>query len=469
MTGSSSNATSNATSTPTRTPVRAAVASFMGSAVEYYDFFVFGSAAALIFPHVFFPDGGSSSLVMSFATFAVAYVARPVGAVFVGHFGDRIGRQRVLLATLVMMGGSTFLIGCLPTFGAIGWAAPVLLVLCRVLQGLSAAGEQSGASSLTLEHAPEHQRAAFTSWTLTGTQGGQILAALIFIPVVNMPDHIKYSYGWRIPFWCSALVVVVAYFIRRGLHETPEFEEARSKGEIARLPVAVLLRDHWADVLRVILCATVAAVSTVFGNLAIAYGKEVGLRESITLWLVVVANAFALLTQPLFGRLADRIGRKPVFVYGALSSAVFMPFYLLSMGQSNELLIFALAVVTFSCGYAAANAVWPSFYGEMFSTRVRFSGMAIGTQIGFLMAGFAPTIVTALGGVEKGGWYVTAGFTAVIAVVASLSALTARETKDVPTAELGRKHPSVAAGRPVTLTPETGLARVTPPSLGRRG
>lgn len=445
MTGSSTD------TIPARTPVRAAIASFMGSAVEYYDFFVFGSAAALIFPHVFFPDDDASSLVMSFATFAFAYVARPVGAIFVGHFGDRIGRQRVLLATLVMMGGSTFLIGCLPSYDAVGWASPVLLVLCRLLQGLSAAGEQAGASSLTLEHAPERHRSYFTSWTLTGTQGGQILAALVFIPVVNLPDHIKYGVGWRIPFWCSALVVIVAYFIRRGLHETPEFEEAKAKHEIARLPVAVLLRDHWADVIRVILCATIAAVSTVFGNLAIAYGEEVGVRESITLWLVVVANVVALLTQPLFGRLADRIGRKPVFIYGALSSAAFMPFYLLSMRQDSELLIFALAVVTFSCGYAAANAVWPSFYGEMFNTRVRFSGMAIGTQIGFLMAGFAPTIVTGLGGVDRGGWPITAGFTAVIAVVAALAAATARETKEIPTAELGEKHSRHARHRPTAL------------------
>ena len=423
--------------TPARTPVRAAVASFMGSAVEYYDFFVFGSAAALIFPHVFFPDDDASALVMSFATFGFAYVARPVGAFFVGHFGDRIGRQKVLMFTLLLMGVSTFVIGCLPDFDTIGWAAPALLVLCRLLQGLSAAGEQAGASSLTLEHAPDDRRSFFTSWTLTGTQGGQILAALVFIPVVALPDDIKYSWGWRIPFWCSALVVVVAYFIRRGLHETPEFEAAKANDEIARLPLALLMRDHWADVLRVICCAFVAAISTVFGNLAIAYGKEVGLDEDITLWLVVVANVFALLTQPLFGRLADRIGRKPVFVYGALASAVCMPFYMLSMSGDSELLVFALAVVTFSCGYAAANAVWPSFYGEMFNTKVRFSGMAIGTQFGFLLAGFAPSIVTALGGVQEGGWKVIAVFTAVVAVVASISALTARETKDVPTAELG--------------------------------
>jgi MFS family permease len=433
------------TATPRKTPVKAAVASFMGSAVEYYDFFLFGSAAALIFPVIFFPTGDDAALVMSFATFGFAYVARPFGAVILGHFGDRIGRQKVLMFTLLLMGISTFVIGCLPTFEQIGWFAPVLLVLCRLMQGLSAAGEQAGASSLTLEHAPDDRRSFFTSWTLTGTQGGQILAALIFIPVVALPDDIKFSWGWRVPFWLSAVVVLVAFFIRRTLHETPEFEEAKASGTIARMPLIPLLRDHWRDVIRVICCAFIAAVSTVFGNLALAYGAEVGLEQSLTLWLVVVANIFALGTQPLFGRLADRIGRKPVFIYGALSSAALMPFYMLSMSGDNTILTFALAILTFSFGYAAANAVWPSFYGEMFSTRVRFSGMAIGTQLGFLMAGFAPSIVAALGGVSEGGWVVISLFTATISIIATISALTARETRRVPTAELGLRTEKVRA------------------------
>jgi MFS family permease len=307
------------------------------------------------------------------------------------------------------------------------------------MQGFSAAGEQAGASSLTLEHAPDHRRSFFTSWTLTGTQGGLILASLVMIPFVSMPDEAKYTWAWRIPFFLSAVVVVVAYFIRRTLHETPEFDDAKAHGEIAKMPLLPLLRDHWKDVIRVVLCAFIAAVSTVFGNLAIAYGKKVGLAEDITLWLVVVANVFALFTQPFFGALADRIGRKPVFIYGALSSAVLMPFYMLSMSGGNELVTFALAVATFSFGYAAANAVWPSFYGEMFSTQVRFSGVAIGTQLGFLMAGFAPTIVTALGGVRDGGWVIISAFTAVICAIAAVAASTARETKDVPTALLGHR------------------------------
>ncbi len=418
------------------TPRKAALASFLGSAVEYYDFFIFGSAAALIFPKVFFPSADANATIMSFATFGFAYIARPVGAVFLGHFGDRLGRQRVLMFTLVLMGASTFVIGCLPDFKTVGWWAPALLVLARLCQGLSAAGEQAGASSMTLEHAPDDRRAFFTSWTLTGTQGGQILAALAFIPVVALPDDLKYGIGWRIPFWLSAAVVVVAFFIRRSLHEPTTFAEAKK----ARLPFVELMKYHWRDVVRVICCAFIAAISTVFGTLAISYGKQVAHVDStVTLWLVVVANVVALGTQPFFGTLADRFGRKPLFVYGALSSAVMTPLFFLSLQSGSVPLMFVAAIVYFSCGYAAANAVWPSFYGEMFSTQVRFSGLAVGTQLGFLMAGFAPTIVSAIGGTGPGGWVQTSIFAAVICVIAAVSALTARETAKVPTAQLGLK------------------------------
>ena len=421
------------------TPKKAALASFLGSAVEYYDFFIFGSAAALIFPTVFFPNADANAAIMSFATFGFAYVARPIGAIILGHFGDRVGRRKVLMFTLLLMGASTFVIGCLPDFHTVGWWAPALLVLARLCQGLSAAGEQAGASSMTLEHAPDNRRSFFTSWTLTGTQGGQILAALVFIPVLALPDEIKFGIGWRIPFWLSA-VVVVAFLIRRTLHEPPAFEEARKNADIAKLPVADLLKGHWRDVLRVICCAFIAAVSTVFGTLAISYAKTVaGVDGTTTLWLVVGANLVALGTQPLFGMLADRIGRKPVFIYGALASAALTPLFLLSLESGSVPLMFLAAIGMFSGGYAAANAVWPSFYAEMFSTKVRFSGLAIGTQLGFLMAGFAPAIVAAMGGIKPGGWVQISIFTAIICAVAAVSALTAKESFRTPTKELGLK------------------------------
>ena len=420
---------------PAGTPKKAALASFLGSAVEYYDFFIFGSAAALIFPTVFFPDADANAAIMSFATFGFAYVARPVGAVILGHFGDRVGRRKVLMFTLLLMGASTFLIGCLPDFNTVGWWAPALLVLARLCQGLSAAGEQAGASSMTLEHAPDNRRSFFTSWTLTGTQGGQILAALVFIPVLALPGRDQVRHRLAHPVLAQ----------RRGCHccvlhpphactsHRPSRKPRRS-AQIAKLPVADLLKAHWRDVLRVICCAFIAAVSTVFGTLAISYAKTVaGVDGTTTLWLVVGANLVALGTQPLFGKLADRIGRKPVFIYGALSSAVLTPLFLLSLESGSVPLMFLAAIGFFSCGYAASNAVWPSFYAEMFSTKVRFSGLAIGTQLGFLMAGFAPAIVAAMGGIKPGGWVQISIFTAVICVIAAVSALTAKETFKVPT------------------------------------
>ncbi len=208
----------------------------------------------------------------------------------------------------------------------------------------------------------------------------------------------------------------------------------------SKLPVADFLKTHWRDVLRVACCAFIAAVSTVFGTLVISYAKTVaGVDGTTTLWLVVGANLVALGTQPLFGRLADRIGRKPVFIYGAISSAILTPVFLLSLESGSIPLMFLAAIAFFSCGYAASNTVWPSFYAEMFSTKVRFSGLAIDTQLGFLMAGFAPAIVSAMGGIKPGGWVQISIFTGVICTIAAVSALTAKETFRVPTKELGLK------------------------------
>src|SRR3954464_15013582 len=221
-----------------RIPRKAALASFVGSMLEYYDFFIYGAAAGLVFPQVFFPDSEpATATLLSLATFGVAYVARPIGAVIIVHFGDTVGRKKMLVLTLLMMGASTFLIGALPSYAAIGVAAPILLVLLRVLQGLSAAGEQSGANSLTLEHAPEGRRGFFTSFTLSGTQAGLILATLVFIPVAALPDEQLFSWGWRIPFFLSAVVVGVGYWVRRTLPEAPEFKKAERAHAVAKLPV----------------------------------------------------------------------------------------------------------------------------------------------------------------------------------------------------------------------------------------
>jgi MFS family permease len=424
----------------THVPRKAALASFVGSALEYYDFFIFGAAAGLIFPKVFFADSDPrTATLLSLMTFGVAYVARPIGAVIIGHFGDKVGRKKMLVLTLLMMGISTFAIGLVPSYASIGVAAPILLVLLRILQGLSAAGEQSGANSMTLEHAPDRRRGFFTSFTLQGTQAGLILANLVFLAVAQLPEDQLLSWGWRIPFFLSALVVAVGYWVRRSLPETPEFKKEKQAHEVAKLPVAVLFRDHWASVLRVVLCALVSVVSTLLGTWSLAQGTsdEIGLERTTLLWMVILANVVALVSLPLWAKLSDRVGRRPVFVFGALGSAVLAFPFLWALQHGDVALVFVFGILLSGVTYSAANGIWPSFYGEMFDTKVRYSGTAIGTQVGFALGGFSPTIAAAIVGEGPGGWLPVALLTAGAATVAGLCALTARETAHVPTAHLG--------------------------------
>jgi MFS family permease len=425
----------------TATPRRAAVAAWIGSALEYYDFFIYGTAAALVFGRVFFPASApATGTLLALATFGVGYVARPLGAVFLGHVGDRLGRKRVLVFTLLLMGFSTFLVGCLPTYGQVGVLAPVLLVVLRLLQGLSAAGEQAGANSMSLEHAPAHRRAYFTSFTLSGTQAGQILATAVFLPVATLPEEALLTWGWRVPFWLSAVVVVVGFVIRRTLDETPVFAEEAARAEVAALPVVTLFREHWADVLRVVCAAVIASVSTIFSVWALSFGvNTVGLDNSLMLWVGVLANLVALGAIPLWAGLADRIGRKPVFLSGALGCALLTGVYLWTVTTGSYPLIFVVGILLSGVVYSAANGVWPAFYAEMFPTQVRLSGMAIGTQIGFAIGGFAPTIATALAGGTPAGWWPVALFAGALCAVSALAAATARETYRVPMHELGAK------------------------------
>ncbi|MFF4823693.1 MFS transporter [Streptomyces sp. NPDC001312] len=427
---------------PPGQPKKAAAAAWIGSALEYYDFFIYGSAAALIFPRVFFDiSDPATATLLSLATFGVAYAARPIGALFLGHFGDRVGRKTIMAFTLMLMGVSTFLIGCLPSREQVGTLAPVLLVLCRVLQGISAAGEQASASSMSLEHAPQHRRGFFTSFTLSGTQGGQLIATLVFIPVATLPEKHLLSWGWRVPFWASVVVAVVGYLIRRHLAETPAFAQQAAGEGVAKLPLAVLLREHWADVLRVIAGALIASVSTIFTVWALAYATSdaVGMSRSSMLWVGALANLVALGAIPLWATLSDRVGRRPVFLVGAVGSAVTMFLYLWAISTGSYPLTLLLGIVAFGVVYSAANGVWPAFYGEMFSTRVRLSGMAIGTQIGFAVAGFAVTFAAEIAGPDGTGWSAVALFTAALCVPPMIAALTARETHKVPTELLGER------------------------------
>jgi len=436
-------AASHAEHDAVKTPKKAALASWIGSAVEYYDFFIYGTAAALIFPKLFFaPDNPQAAAIASFATFGVAYITRPLGAVALGHIGDRFGRKKVLTFTLLLMGLSTFMIGCLPTYDQLGILSPILLVIARLLQGISAAGEQAGANSMTLEHAPADKRAFFTSFTLSGTQAGLILATLVFLPITQLPEAQMLSWGWRIPFFLSALVVAVGFWVRRTLPETPVFEKEQEEHTHAKaeLPVAVLFRTQWADVLRVIFAALVSVVSTIFSVFTLSYAvNTMQIDRSTMLTVLILANVAALGAIPAFAALADRIGRRPVFIFGALGSAALIWPYMWAISQGNLPLIFCFGILLSGVVYSAANGVWPSLYGEMFDTKVRLSGMAIGTQIGFALGGFAPVISAALLGTGPTGWVPVAAFVTATAAIAAVSILTARETYRTPMEQLGKR------------------------------
>ncbi|MDI2029201.1 MFS transporter [Saccharopolyspora sp. TS4A08] len=419
-------------------PRKAAIAAWIGSALEYYDFFIYGTAAALVFNKIFFPDADpSTGTLLALASFGVGYLARPIGAFILGHIGDAFGRKRVLVFTVLLMGISTVLVGCLPTYDQIGLAAPALLVALRLLQGFSAAGEQAGANSMSLEHAPAHRRAYFTSFTLSGTQAGQILATAVFLPVAALPEDQLVAWGWRVPFWLSGIVVIVGLVIRSKLDETPVFVEEVAETKREKTPLLPLFRDHWADVLRVIVASVIAAVSTIFTVYALSYAvNTVGLAKTPILWVGVLANVVALAAIPLWAGLADRIGRKPVFIGGSAGCAVLMFAYLWSLSTGNWVLIFASGIALFGVVYSATNGIWPAFYGEMFPAKVRLSGMAVGTQIGFALAGFSPSISEAIGG-GRDGWIYVALFTAGLCALNIIAVASARETHKVPTAELG--------------------------------
>lgn len=427
-------------SVATRSPKKAAFASWIGSAVEYYDFFIYGTAAALVFGKIFFPafDPKVASIA-AFATFGVAYITRPIGALVLGHVGDKFGRKKVLTFTLLLMGISTFLVGALPTYEQVGIAAPIMLVILRLLQGISAAGEQAGANSMTLEHAPPHRRAFFTSFTLSGTQAGLILATLVFIPVSALPEPQLLAWGWRIPFFLSAIVVAVGFWVRRTLPETPAFEHSEKRQAKAKMPVVELFSRHSGAVLRVVFAALIAVVSTIFSVFTLSYAvNTIHIPRATMLTVLVLANVIALGAIPAWAALADRIGRRPVFIFGALGSAALIWPYLWALSSANIPLIFALGLLLSGVVYSAANGVWPAMYGEMFSTRVRLSGMAIGTQIGFALAGFAPSISAAVIGDGPDGWMPVALFTTVTAVIAAVSAWSARETYQLPMEALGQ-------------------------------
>jgi MFS family permease len=427
-----------------RQPKIAAASGWIGSALEYYDFFIYATAASLVFPQIFFPSQNPTvAIVASLATYGVGYVARPIGAFVLGHWGDTHGRKNVLVLCMFLMGFSTMLVGVLPTYAHVGLWAPVLLVVLRLIQGFAVAGEISGASSMVLEHAPFGRRGFFASFTLQGVQAGQILAAAVFLPIATyMGKEDFIAWGWRIPFLLSFFVIVVGYLIRREVEETPAFARESEAGAVPKAPIIQAFKTSWADMLRVVCMAlmnVIPVVATIFGAAyAVQPAYGVGFKADVYLWIPVLGNIAAVLVIPLVGNLSDKIGRRPPIIVGALCSGLLAFGYLYAISIKNVPMAIALSILMWGIVYQGYNAVFPSFYPELFQTRYRVSAMAISQNTGTTITALLPALFATVAPPGSANVPVTVGAIAfAITAVAAIAAYSARETFRLPVNDLG--------------------------------
>ncbi len=423
---------------------RATASGWVGSVLEYYDFFIYATAASLIFPQLFFPSGNPQvAIVASLATYGVGYVARPIGAFFLGHWGDTHGRKNVLLVCLFIMGASTLAVGLLPTYEQVGVIAPILLVTLRLIQGFAVAGELSGASSMILEHAPPGHRGYYASFTLQGVQAGQILAAAVFLPLAYfLPEPAFNSWGWRVPFLLSFFVIVAGYVIRREVQETPLFEAERAQGAVAKAPIIEALKYCWKDMLRVVCMAlmnVIAVVATIFGAAyAVQPAYGIGFSKDVYLWIPVLGNMVAVLVIPFVGRWSDRIGRRPLIIGGALGAGLLSYAYLYAISIGSVPLAIGLSLLMWGVIYQGYNAVFPSFYPELFPTRTRVSAMAISQNMGTFITAMLPALFAWVAAPGTDNIPLTVGsITCAVTIIAALAAYSSRETYRLRLADLG--------------------------------
>ncbi|WP_436326865.1 MFS transporter [Brevibacterium sp. FAM 27836] len=421
----------------------AATSGFVGTALEYYDFYIFATAAALYLQPLFFPSEGGLGQIMALATVGVSYVARPAGAIIWGWLGDVLGRKTALMACIVLMGASTFVIGLVPAYSTIGFWAPVLIVLMRLLQGLSAGGESPGSASLSMETAPENRRGFYASWTIAGATAGLVLSSAVFIPLNMLPQEFMLSFGWRIPFLLSIVVTVITIYMRARLQEPEIFEEAKENDETVKVPLFHLVKHYPLQMIRVAGMALFLLMVGLFSTFSLAYGTQVaGVSSSEMLALITVSNLGTLFMIPFLGHLSDRIGRKPVFISGCIGMIVLTFAYLGALAHAapgHTGLVWALGILLMSFAYAAANGIYPVYFPEQFPANIRYSGMAISLMIGLVLGGFSPAIAQTING-DDNNWVGVALFAAAGIAVSALCAAFSPETAKTPTAELGLKR-----------------------------
>jgi metabolite-proton symporter len=410
---------------------RVVVASFIGTAIEWYDFFLYGTAAALVFNRLFFPTFDPTAGTMAaFATYAVGFFARPLGGVVFGHFGDRVGRKSMLVTTLMMMGVATFLVGLLPTYGQIGMLAPALLVVLRFVQGLGVGGEWAGAVLMVVEHSDKARRGLFASWVQAGVPVGLLLATGVFSAFAWLPEPAFLAWGWRVPFLLGILLTGIGFFIRLRVLESPLFEQAKNERPAPRLPIIEVLRTHPRSVL-LAMGARLAenAFFYIFTVWVLSYAtQQLGMAKSTLLNGVLLGSAVQLVAIPFFGSVSDRLGRRPVYLGGAIFLlAMAFPFFWL-VETKNTALVWT-AIIVGMIGHAAMYGPQAAFFSELFGTRTRYTGASLGYQLASPFAGgLAPLIASALLGWSGGKPWPIAVYLILMALLTIASVLAAAET-----------------------------------------
>lgn len=411
---------------------RVTLSAFIGNTVEYYDFFLYASAAALFFGPLFFSSlPPELALISSFGSLATGFIARPLGGIVFGWLGDRIGRKPVLLITMIAMGVSTGLIGLLPTYAQLGVLAPILLVVLRIVQGLSVGGEWGGASLLTAEHAPTKKRGFLTSISQAGLGTGGALATGAMVLVALLPQEQQLAWGWRVPFLIGFVLVAIGLYVRLRVRESPLFldlERAETLRREKRRPLVEVFRTHKAAILRGIVLATPPViVSTLVGSFAVAYATSAGQSSSLTLTALMFAYAACIVASPLFGRLSDRVGRRPVYLIGSISMVLIAFPLFWALDSLSVVWLFVSFILAFGLVSQSMAAGLAAILSESFPTQTRYTGVSLAYQLSGVLAGIFPLVASSLVAAGAGTPFWVSIVVAGIGIVATVVALTSRE------------------------------------------
>ncbi|WHX42825.1 MFS transporter [Mesobacillus sp. AQ2] len=424
-----------------KTTYRVLIASLVGSSIEWFDYFLYGTMAALVFNQLFFVNEDPTvGLLLAYASFALSFFIRPFGGIIFSHIGDRIGRKKTLVLTLSLMGAATFAMGILPTYQAIGVAAPIILITLRLIQGLGIGGEWGGALLLATEYAPAERRGFFGSIPQMGVTIGMVMGTLALWLMSLLPEQQFMSWGWRVPFIFSALLVVFGLWIRKGIDETPEFKEVQQKGEIPKLPIVDTLRYYWKEVLITIGAKVVeTAPFYIFSTFIVSYATStLGFSRSAVLGSVMISTVITTILIPIMGSLSDRVGRKKMYIAGTLAMMAFAFPYFWMIHQGSVLMLVLATIIGLGIIWAPITAVLGTMFSEIFDAKVRYTGVSLGYQIGAAVAGgTAPLVATALLASFDNS-YVPVALYIMFTAVVSLIAIWAVKSRVEPTVITGK-------------------------------